>query len=85
MRVRTGRNLKKFPLPGAMSKEQRCEMEVGCCLLSAVCCLLSAVCCLLSAICCLLLSAMCCLLSAACCLLSPRRQGAALRDGRERC
>ena len=27
MRVRTGRNLKDFPLPGAMSKEQRCEME----------------------------------------------------------
>jgi protein-arginine kinase len=27
MRVRTGRNLKKFPLPGAMSKEDRCNME----------------------------------------------------------
>ena len=27
MRVRTGRNLKDFPLPGAMTKEQRCEME----------------------------------------------------------
>jgi hypothetical protein len=27
MRVRTGRNLKEFPLPGAMSQEQRCELE----------------------------------------------------------
>jgi protein-arginine kinase len=27
MRVRTGRNLKEFPLPGAMTKEQRCDME----------------------------------------------------------
>jgi hypothetical protein len=27
MRVRVGRNLKAFPLPGAMTKEQRCEME----------------------------------------------------------
>jgi protein-arginine kinase/Ca2+-binding EF-hand superfamily protein len=27
MRVRTGRNLKDFPLPGAMTKEQRCELE----------------------------------------------------------
>ena len=26
-RVRVGRNLANFPLPGAMSKEQRCEME----------------------------------------------------------
>ena len=26
-RVRVGRNLASFPLPGAMSKEQRCEME----------------------------------------------------------
>jgi creatine kinase len=29
MRVRTGRNLNKFPLPGSMTKEQRCEMEVA--------------------------------------------------------
>jgi len=29
MRVRTGRNLKKFPLPGAMSKEDRCNMEAA--------------------------------------------------------
>jgi protein-arginine kinase len=27
MRVRTGRNLKDFPLPGAMTLEQRCAME----------------------------------------------------------
>jgi len=27
MRVRTGRNLNKYPLPGAMSKDQRVEME----------------------------------------------------------
>ena len=27
MRVRVGRNLKAFPLPGAMSKEDRCNME----------------------------------------------------------
>jgi creatine kinase len=27
MRVRTGRNLKKFPLPGSMTKEDRCNME----------------------------------------------------------
>ena len=27
MRVRVGRNLKAFPLPGAMSKQQRCDME----------------------------------------------------------
>eukprot|EP00466_Bigelowiella_natans_P001107 jgi/Bigna1/54388/estExt_Genewise1Plus.C_320104 len=27
MRVRTGRNLKKFPLPGAMTKEDRVQME----------------------------------------------------------
>jgi hypothetical protein len=27
MRVRTGRNLRDFPLPGAMTKEQRCELE----------------------------------------------------------
>jgi protein-arginine kinase len=27
MRVRVGRNLKRFPLPGAMSKQQRCDME----------------------------------------------------------
>jgi hypothetical protein len=26
-RVRVGRNLSSFPLPGAMTKEQRCEME----------------------------------------------------------
>ena len=26
-RVRVGRNLATFPLPGAMNKEQRCEME----------------------------------------------------------
>jgi creatine kinase len=29
MRVRTGRNLKKFPLPGSMSKEQRLAMELA--------------------------------------------------------
>ena len=27
MRVRTGRNLKAFPLPGGMSKQDRCDME----------------------------------------------------------
>ncbi len=27
MRVRVGRNLKAFPLPGAMTKAQRCDME----------------------------------------------------------
>lgn len=27
MRVRVGRNLKAFPLPGAMSKTERCNME----------------------------------------------------------
>jgi creatine kinase len=27
MRVRTGRNLKAFPLPGGMSKQNRCDME----------------------------------------------------------
>lgn len=27
MRVRTGRNLKKYPLPGSMSKQQRIDME----------------------------------------------------------
>ncbi len=27
-RVRVGRNLASFPLPGAMTKEQRCEMEL---------------------------------------------------------
>lgn len=27
MRVRTGRNLKKFPLPGAMTKDDRINME----------------------------------------------------------
>ena len=27
MRVRVGRNLEQWPLPGAMSKEQRCDME----------------------------------------------------------
>eukprot|EP00899_Mesostigma_viride_P004899 jgi/Mesvir1/1440/Mv25482-RA.2 len=27
MRVRTGRNLKAYPLPGAMTKEDRCSME----------------------------------------------------------
>jgi adenylate kinase family enzyme/protein-arginine kinase len=27
MRVRVGRNLSAFPLPGAMTREQRCEME----------------------------------------------------------
>eukprot|EP00658_Telonema_sp_P-2_P040231 TRINITY_DN2877_c0_g1_i12.p1 TRINITY_DN2877_c0_g1~~TRINITY_DN2877_c0_g1_i12.p1 ORF type:complete len:696 (-),score=147.53 TRINITY_DN2877_c0_g1_i12:279-2366(-) len=27
MRVRVGRNLKSFPLPGAMSKQERCELE----------------------------------------------------------
>jgi hypothetical protein len=27
MRVRVGRNLKAFPLPGAMSKDDRCNME----------------------------------------------------------
>jgi len=27
MRVRTGRNLKKYPLPGAMSEEDRKNME----------------------------------------------------------
>lgn len=27
MRVRTGRNLNKYPLPGAMTKEDRCNME----------------------------------------------------------
>jgi hypothetical protein len=27
MRVRVGRNLAAFPLPGAMTKEQRCELE----------------------------------------------------------
>jgi creatine kinase len=27
MRVRTGRNLKKFPLPGSMSKDDRLNME----------------------------------------------------------
>jgi len=27
MRVRVGRNLKEFPLPGAMSKDDRCNME----------------------------------------------------------
>jgi len=27
MRVRTGRNLKKFPLPGAMTKQQRIDLE----------------------------------------------------------
>jgi creatine kinase len=29
MRVRTGRNLKKFPLPGAMSKQDRLDMEIA--------------------------------------------------------
>jgi len=28
MRVRVGRNLKKYPLPGAMTQEDRCSMEV---------------------------------------------------------
>ncbi len=28
-RVRVGRNLANFPLPGAMNKEQRCEMELA--------------------------------------------------------
>lgn len=28
MRVRTGRNLKLYPLPGAMTKEQRIKMEL---------------------------------------------------------
>jgi hypothetical protein len=28
MRVRTGRNLKKFNLPGGMSKAERVEMEI---------------------------------------------------------
>jgi len=27
MRVRTGRNLKKYPLPGAMTREDRVAME----------------------------------------------------------
>jgi hypothetical protein len=27
MRVRTGRNLKQFPLPGGMSQQDRCDME----------------------------------------------------------
>ena len=27
MRVRTGRNLKAFPLPGGMSQKDRCDME----------------------------------------------------------
>ena len=27
MRVRVGRNLKAFPLPGAMTKQDRCDME----------------------------------------------------------
>lgn len=27
MRVRTGRNLNKYPLPGAMTKEDRVNME----------------------------------------------------------
>ena len=27
MRVRVGRNLKAFPLPGAMTQEDRCNME----------------------------------------------------------
>ena len=27
MRVRTGRNLKAFPLPGGMTKQDRCDME----------------------------------------------------------
>ena len=27
MRVRTGRNLKAFPLPGGMSQQDRCDME----------------------------------------------------------
>ena len=27
MRVRTGRNLKAFPLPGGMTKQDRCNME----------------------------------------------------------
>merc|ERR1712158_338813 len=27
MRIRTARNLKKFPLPGAMNKDDRCAME----------------------------------------------------------
>jgi creatine kinase len=29
MRVRTGRNLKAFPLPGSMSQEDRCNMELA--------------------------------------------------------
>jgi len=28
MRVRTGRNLNKYPLPGAMTKEERINMEL---------------------------------------------------------
>lgn len=28
MRVRTGRNLNKFPLPGSMSKQDRIDMEL---------------------------------------------------------
>jgi len=29
MRIRTARNLKSFPLPGAMTKEDRCKMELA--------------------------------------------------------
>jgi len=29
MRIRTARNLKKFPLPGAMTQEDRCNMELA--------------------------------------------------------
>jgi len=29
MRIRTARNLKSFPLPGAMTKEDRCNMELA--------------------------------------------------------